>query len=97
MPTSTGNNKTPTPTGEFEVQGYVPAFGMDKGYRCKNALHLFGDYLYHSVMFDVGGRYVLGGQGQLGERASHGCLRLSPENSEWLYQTIPLGTKVWIR
>ncbi|MBU3812426.1 MAG: L,D-transpeptidase [Candidatus Niameybacter stercoravium] len=97
MPTSTGNNKTPTPTGEFEVQAYVPAFGMNKGYRCKNALHLFGDYLYHSVMFDVGGRYVLGGQGQLGERASHGCLRLSPENSQWLYQTIPLGTKVWIK
>ena len=97
MPTSTGNNKTPTPTGEFEVKGYVPAFGMNKGYRCKNALHLFGDYLYHSVMFDVKGRYVLQGQGQLGERASHGCLRLSPENSEWLYKTIPLGTKVWIK
>lgn len=97
MPTSTGNNKTPTPTGEFEVKGYVPAFGMNKGYRCKNALHLFGDYLYHSVMFDVKGRYVLQGQGELGERASHGCLRLSPENSEWLYKTIPLGTKVWIK
>lgn len=97
MPTSTGNNKTPTPTGEFEVQAYVPAFGMDKGYRCKNALHLFGDYLYHSVMFDIEGRYVIGGQGQLGQRASHGCLRLSVENSEWLYNTMPLGTKVWIR
>lgn len=97
MPTSTGNNKTPTPTGEFEVQAYVPAFGMDKGYRCKNALHLFGDYLYHSVMFDIEGRYVIGGQGQLGQRASHGCLRLSVENSEWLYHTMPLGTKVWIR
>lgn len=97
MLTSTGNNKTPTPSGEFEVKAYVPAFGMNKGYRCKNALHLFGDYLYHSVMFDVEGRYVLGGQGKLGERASHGCLRLSPENSEWLYKTMPLGTKVLIR
>lgn len=97
MPTSTGNNRTPTPTGEFEVNAYVPAFGMNKGYRCKNALHLFGDYLYHSVMFDVEGKYVLGGQGKLGERASHGCLRLSPENSEWLYKTMPLGTKVLIR
>lgn len=97
MPTSTGLNKTPTPTGEFKVSGYVPAFGMEKGYRCKTALHLFGDYLYHSVLFDIEGKYVISGMSSLGERASHGCLRLSPEDSKWLYETMPLGTGVLIR
>lgn len=97
MLTSTGLNKTPTPTGEFVVNAYVPAFGMDKGYQCKTALHLFGDYLYHSVLFDVKGKYIISGLDRLGERASHGCLRLSPEDSKWLYETMPLGTGVMIR
>lgn len=97
MPTSTGYNKTPTPTGEFTVNAYVPAFGMNKGYQCKTALHLFGDYLYHSVLFDVKGKYVISGLDKLGERASQGCLRLSPEDSKWLYETMPLGTGVMIR
>nr|WP_307990140.1 L,D-transpeptidase [uncultured Niameybacter sp.] len=97
MLTSTGLNKTPTPTGEFVVNAYVPAFGMDKGYQCKTALHLFGDYLYHSVLFDVKGKYIISGLDKLGERASHGCLRLSPEDSKWLYETMPLGTGVMIR
>ncbi|MDA3732411.1 L,D-transpeptidase [Niameybacter massiliensis] len=96
MATSSGLNKTPTPTGEFKVSAYVPAFGMNKGYRCKNALLLFGDYLYHSVLYDVEGKYIISGMESLGERASHGCLRLSPEDSKWLYETMPLGTSVWI-
>lgn len=93
---TTGNNITPTPFGEYKLRAYVPYFGVEKGYRCKNAVQIFGDYLYHSVMFDKAGNYVLGGQ-VLGEQGSHGCIRLSPEDSEWFYNTMPLKTKVIIR
>ncbi|MGL4738085.1 MAG: L,D-transpeptidase [Cellulosilyticaceae bacterium] len=93
---STGNNKTPTPRGEFTLTSYVPAFGMNKGYMCKNAVGIFEDYLYHSVMFDKTGSYELTGVGNLGNQASSGCIRLSYDNSVWFYKNMPLGTKVWI-
>lgn len=93
---STGNNVTPTPRGEFELQNKVPYFGVEKGYRCKNAFQIFGDYLYHSVLFDATGTRLLSGDGKLGHRASHGCIRFSPEDSLWFYNTMKSGTKVWI-
>ena len=96
MKCSTGKNKSLTPTGEFKIEYKVPYFGVDKGYRCKNALVVFRDYMYHSILFDITGKYVRSGQYQLGARVSHGCIRLSEEDSKWLYTNIPEYTKVYI-
>ena len=96
MKCSTGKNMSLTPTGEFKIEYKVPYFGMDKGYRCKNALVIFRDYMYHSILFDVTGKYIRSGQYELGARASHGCVRLSEEDSKWLYTNIPEATKVYI-
>ncbi|MHC1746905.1 MAG: L,D-transpeptidase [Cellulosilyticaceae bacterium] len=93
---STGKNITPTPRGEYALRSYVPYFGVSKGYRCKNAIQISGDYLYHSIIFDKTGTYLLEGKGVLGQRASQGCIRFSEENSAWFYSNMPLGTKVWI-
>lgn len=93
---STGKNITPTPRGVYSLQSYVPYFGVNKGYMCKNAIQIFGDYLYHSIMYDKTGTYLLEGKGVLGQRASQGCIRFSPEDSEWFYNTMPLKTTVWI-
>ncbi|MGL6173585.1 MAG: L,D-transpeptidase [Cellulosilyticaceae bacterium] len=93
---STGKNITPTPRGVYSFQAYVPYFGVNKGYRCKNAVQIFGDYLYHSIMYDKTGTYLLEGKGVLGQRASQGCIRFSPEDSVWFYNTMPLKTTVWI-
>ncbi|MDF2879382.1 MAG: L,D-transpeptidase [Clostridia bacterium] len=93
---STGRNITPTPRGHFELTNRVPYFGVDKGYRCKNAFQIFGDYLYHSIIFDVTGTRLLEGKGVLGHRASQGCIRFSEEESLWFYNTMQTGTSVWI-
>lgn len=93
---STGHNITPTPRGVFKLRAYVPYFGVNKGYRCKTAVQIFDDYLYHSLIFDKTGSYLLEGKGVLGQRASQGCIRFSPEESEWFYNTMPLQTTVWI-
>lgn len=93
---STGNNTTPTPRGIYKLRAYVPYFGVNKGYRCKNAVQIVDDYLYHSLIFDKAGNYLLEGKGVLGQRASQGCIRFSPEESEWFYNTMPLRTTVWI-
>ncbi len=93
---SSGKNNSPTPGGLFKVEYSIPYLGMDKGYQCKNAMVFFRDYMYHSILFDREGKYVIRGLYELGYRASHGCIRLSEADSAWIYKYVPLGTTVWI-
>ena len=94
---STGKNRTPTPKGEYELTRKVAYFGVEKGYRCKYAFGFIGTtYLYHSIVFDKTGSYLLEGKGVLGQQASEGCIRFSPENALWFYETLLPGTKVFI-
>lgn len=90
---STGKNITPTPRGFFQIQDRGSHFG--KGYMAKNWVRIKGDYLFHSVLFDEKGQYLLE-RGVLGRRASQGCIRFSFEDSQWFYQRIPKGSTVWI-
>lgn len=94
---STGRNSTPTPKGTFNLTYKVPSFGQNHGYCCKNAFGFIGTtYLYHSILFDRTGSYLLEGRGVLGQKASQGCIRFSPENAAWFYNTLISGTTVWI-
>lgn len=48
---------------------------------------------------DTGGGVLLHGtpfQSSIGKAATHGCLRLRDEDVEWLYDYVPVGTKVYI-
>lgn len=96
MKCSTGKNTSLTPTGDFKLEYKMPYFGIEKGYRCKNASVIFGDYMYHSILFDTTGKYIKSGQYQLGSRVSHGCIRLSEADSDWIYKNIPEQTKIYI-
>lgn len=96
MKCSTGKDKSLTPSGVFKIEYKIPYFGLEKGYRCKNASVIFRDYMYHSVLFDKTGEYVKSGLYQLGSRVSHGCIRLSEEDSEWIYKNILEKTKVYV-
>lgn len=94
---STGKNNNPTPTGFYEIRYMIPYIGVQKGYRCKYALVFFRDYMYHSILFDKTGKYIKSGQYELGSKASHGCVRLSENDSAWLYNHVPVKSAVWIR
>lgn len=94
---SSGRKDNPTPPGFYEVEYKIPQFGREKGFTCKNAVVFFRDYMYHSVLFDKTGTYVKSGQNELGNQASHGCVRLSEKDSKWMHSNIPMKTKVWIR
>ena len=94
---SSGMDITPTPRGNYTIHTRVPAFGYGKGYLAKNAYAFIGTkYLYHSVLYDSTGKYLLEGRGVLGTKASQGCIRFSPEDIEWFYKTMPPGTAVYI-
>jgi hypothetical protein len=48
---------------------------------------------------DTGGGVLLHGtphQSSIGKAATHGCLRLRDEDIEWLYQFVPVGTRLYI-
>ena len=89
-----GKDENPTPHGHFKVDYQVPYFGMEHNFQCKYGVVFFRDFMYHSVLFDKTGEYVI--KSQLGTHASSGCIRLSPTDSKWLYDHIPIGTPVWI-
>lgn len=94
---SSGMDITPTPRGSYTIHTRVPAFGYGKGYLAKNAYGFIGTkYLYHSVLYNSTGQYLLEGRGVLGTKASQGCIRFSPEDSVWFYKTMPPGTAVYI-
>lgn len=97
MLSSTGRDITPTPRGRYTLNNRVSSFGQGNGYLAKNAYAFIGSkYLYHSVLFDSRGKYLLEGRGVLGTKASQGCIRFSPEDSEWFYKTMPVGTAILI-
>lgn len=95
LPSSVGDGLHPTPSGRFEVGYKCTSIGKENLYLCRNALCFYGSYMYHSVLYDWGGTELI--DARLGERISHGCIRLSPEDSRWLYETIPVGSAVYIR
>lgn len=94
---STGKDVTPTPKGIYALTYKVPSFGQNKGYCCKYAFGFIGTtYLYHSIIFDVTGSYLLENKGVLGKKASQGCIRFSVENAKWFYDHLTSNTTVYI-
>ena len=90
-----GKPSTPTPKGTFYTGASGFSFGMEKGYMCKYATVITGNYLFHTVIFDRTGKYIT--DGRLGMQISHGCVRLAVADAQWICNNIPRGTKVSIR
>ena len=95
LPCTVGDAAHPTPSGRFEIGYKSASIGKEALYLCKYALCFYGGYMFHSVLFDWGGSEII--DGRMGMRASHGCVRLRFEDSRWLYESIPVGTAVFIR
>ena len=91
---STGAWSMRTVHGTFSVgmKGY--AFGYGHGYTAYYYTQIFGDYLFHSILYYEGTWTPL--DPVLNSHRSHGCVRLAPENAKWIYDNIPTGTTVHI-
>lgn len=95
---STGVNDS-TPRGDFEIQNRGEWFFSEKyqqGAKYWVSFKDWGVYLFHSVPMDKNKNIIPEEAAKLGTPASHGCVRLEVENAQWLYETIPQGTKVHI-
>lgn len=88
---SDGKSSTPTVEGVFRVgsRGYY----FDSGdARCYWWTQFYGDYLFHSVLYNKYNGALM--DGRLGMGLSHGCVRLDINNAKWIYDTIPSGSTV---
>ncbi len=95
MSCSSGDKHHPTPTGIFEVLYCPPFIGTEYNYVCKNAVVFYRGFMYHSVPFEWSGKNII--DDRIGCRISNGCIRLSVEDSLWIYNNIPIGSAVFIR
>ncbi len=88
-----GKPSTSTPKGTFTVGIKGLYFGVNKGYKCWYFTQFKGNYLFHSIIYNLDGSIR---DGRLGMKLSDGCIRLSKENAKWIYDNVPRGTKVII-
>ena len=96
MKCSTGVKDKETPSGVYTVQNRDTWFFSEKFKQGgKYWVQFDGDYLFHSVPYDKDQKTVL--DTTLGTPASHGCIRLSLEDSKWIYDTLPKGSKIIIK
>ena len=97
---STGMKATPSPVGDWVLNGrktrwcYFPKWGSYARYWTRiNAQVAFHSPIYRSA--DTGTMNVSSYKA-LGQRASHGCIRLSVEDAKWVYENVGKGTVVTI-
>ncbi len=91
-PCAIGAPWTPTITGEYEYFSKESIWPYD-GYYVGPIMRFYNGYALHSTL-----RYYGGGEydGRVGVMISHGCIRLHPEDITWMWNNIPLKTKIYI-
>ena len=88
-----GKASTPTPKGTYTIGIKGLYFGVERGYKCWYYTQFKGNYLFHSIIYNINGTVR---DGRLGKALSNGCVRLAKENAKWIYDNIPERTKVYI-
>ncbi len=98
MVCSTGLPNTPTPDGVFSAEGAVSRWCYFPVYGCwaQYAYRIEGAVLFHSVLYEHANEETLRQSSlkTLGRKSSHGCVRLTVEDSRWIYDHCPTGTTV---
>lgn len=92
---STGSPGYDTPKGTFSVYRRGKSFYSEKYQEgAYYYVAFYEDYYIHSVPFDKDKNIIPTIANDLGHKDSHGCVHLSVENSKWVYDNIPNGTKI---
>lgn len=96
---SSGKDDTPTPNGTFKIQNRGEWFYSNKykqGAKYWVSFKGWGKYLFHSVPFNEDKQLLDEEAALLGQKSSHGCIRLSIEDARWFYENIPDSARVEI-
>jgi hypothetical protein len=87
---STGivKNGWDTPTGTYLLGTRGNSMRISESI-IKNWIRFNNRYMLHSTPYDSKGTTVLK---ELGTQASHGCIRMRPEDIKWIYENVPGNT-----
>lgn len=88
-----GKPSTPTIKGDFKLGIKGLYFGVPKGYKCWYYSQIKGNYLFHSIIYNLDGSIR---DGRLGMALSDGCVRLAIENAKWIWDNVPTNTAIHI-
>ncbi len=92
FPCSIGAPGTPTITGQYRYYQYQDKWDYGS-YYVGPIMRFYGGYAIHSTLVNNNGTDR---DGRVGKMISHGCVRVRPENINWLTYYVPLGTKIYI-
>lgn len=96
MLVSTGAPINPTPKGTYETTVHTEHFNA-YGVRAWYATGFIGGlYLFHSLPYESDSEPRVLTEDRLGEPLSHGCVRMRLEDAKWMYDRLPLRTRVVI-
>lgn len=95
-PTKTGSFKMPKPRSDERKNWYV--FSSSGSVWAHYASRIVGSYLFHSILYRSPSTSSLNRVSwtKLGNRASHGCVRLTPLDAQWIAYNCAAGTVVRI-
>lgn len=94
---STGLDDTPTPSGRFLIGDKGPLFYPSDSVVCYFWTRIDNNFLFHSALYDTNGYVIQSEYDKLGNKASHGCIRLPYYDAKWIQDNIPRGTLVTIK
>ncbi|SEP98890.1 Uncharacterized conserved protein YjdB, contains Ig-like domain [Lachnospiraceae bacterium RM5] len=94
IPCGDGKSSTPTPEGEHRVIYKKPYFDSGRARLWYTTNFAAGGYHFHSVSYAQTPTPSTILEGSLKVGISHGCVRLDINEAKWIYDNIPIGTKV---
>ena len=89
---SIGAPSSPTITGQYEYFSRESRWSYPT-YYVGPIMRFYRGYAIHSTLLRYNGGVA---DGRLGMQISHGCVRVAPENINWLVNTVPLYSKIYI-
>ncbi|MBE7022742.1 MAG: hypothetical protein E7414_05970 [Ruminococcaceae bacterium] len=90
FPCASGKNVTPTINGVFSYSELVKRWPY-ANYYVGPVMIFYGNYALHSTLLRYDGSVY---DGTIGRPASNGCVRMNPEDIQWMTDYVPLKTTV---
>ncbi|NLC81148.1 MAG: murein L,D-transpeptidase, partial [Lentisphaerae bacterium] len=100
MVCSTGTEKDPTTLGTFQAAGRMSEWYYFDEYDvyARWVFIIHGGEWFHSVLYHQQGGVPTGGSvKKLGQRDSHGCIRLAVDEAKWIYENCSNGMTVIVQ
>lgn len=92
FPCAIGAPGSETITGTFKYEYRMPRWEYNT-YYVGPALVFYGNYAMHSTLLNYGGGEY---DGTVGAKISHGCVRLHPQDINWIDSYVPRRSTVYI-